>query len=364
MRVLIIGGTGLISTAITRLLVARGDAVTVFNRGRSAFEGAARVEGRSDFAGAEAVGGRSASAGSDGVAQIVGDRTDLADFEAKVAAAGPFDCAIEMRCFTPAEAASAVRAFRGRARQVIFCSTVDVYQKPAARYPTTEEEPRREGPGVFTYAHDKAECERVLLAAATRGDFALTIVRPAHTYGEGGTVLHTFRGATTYLDRLRKGLPVIVHGDGTALWVSCHRDDVAPAFVAAAGDAATFGQAYQVTGEEWLTWNRYTELVAEALGAPPPTIVHIPTDLLRAVAPERAFWCAENFAGNNIFDNARAHAELGFRQTIPFLEGTRRTIAWLDAHNRIVDCGGDPFDDRLIEAWGRLGVGMVGEVGE
>lgn len=331
MKVLIIGGTGLISTAITRELVERGDEVTVFNRGRAQGE-----PGKT-------------------VAQVVGDRTAAAQFEAQMAVAGSFDCVIDMRCFTPAEAESATRAFRGRTGQYIFCSTVDVYNKPAARYPVTEEEPIRVGPGVFTYAHDKAECERTLLAAHARGDFPVTIIRPAHTYGEGSSVLHTFRGTTTYLDRLRRGKPVIVHGDGTALWVSCHRDDLARAFVAAVGSSRTFGRAYHVTGKEWLTWNRYTELVAEALGAPAPTIVHIPTDLLTAIAPERAFWCAHNFAGNNIFDNARARDELGFRQTISFLDGTRRTIAWLDAHDRIENSDTDPFDDRVIAAWARFG---------
>ena len=334
MNVLIVGGTGLISTGITRELLAGGHDLTLFNRGHAPL-----AEG-------------------DRIAQIIGDHTDAARFEGQMAEAGQFDCVIDMRCFTPAEAASAVRAFRGRTRQLIFCSTVDVYQKPAARYPVTEAEPLREGPGIFTYAHDKAECERILGAAHARGDFALTVIRPAHTYGEGSTVLHTFRGATTYLDRLRKGKPVVVHGDGTSLWVSCHRDDVARAFATAVGNERTFGEAYQVTGEEWLTWNRYTALVTEALGAPPPTIVHIPTDLLAMIAPERAFWCAHNFAGNNIFDTTRARDDLGFRYTIPFLEGTRRVIAWLDAHDRIENSDGDPFDDRVIAAWERLGGGL------
>lgn len=338
MNVLVIGGTGLISTAITRLLLARGDRVTVFNRGRTAGVEAGQV------------------------AQIVGDRTDPVAFEALIADAGAFDCTIDMRCFTPSEAESAVRAFRGRTGQYIFCSTVDVYHKPAARYPITEDEPRRTGDGVFTYAHDKAHCERILLAAHARGDFPVTIIRPAYTYGEGRGVLHTFRGTTTYLDRLRKGKPVIVHGDGTSLWAACHRDDVAPAFVAAVGNPATYGRAYHVTGEEWLTWDQYTAQVAVALGASPPTIIHIPTDLLRAVAPERAFWCAENFAGNNIFDNTLARTDLGFRYTIPFLAGTRRVIAWLDAHNAIENSDNDPFDDRLIAAWQRLNGAMLADL--
>ena len=339
MEALVVGGTGLISTGITRELLARGDRVTVFNRGQTTF------------------------AGEGSIRQLTGDRTDLPAFEAVVGGAGSFDCIIDMRCFTPAEAESAVRAYRGRAPQVIFCSTVDVYAKPAARYPVTEAEPRRQG-GAFTYAVNKVACEEILEAAHARGDFALTIIRPAHTYGEGGRVVHPLGFSTTFVDRLRKGQPVIVHGDGTSLWASCHRDDVARAFAAAAGNRATFGRAYHVTGEEWLTWNRYVEIIAEAAGGPPPAIVHIPTDLLRAVAPVRAFWCAENFSGNNIFDNSAARADLGFRQTIPFLAGMRRTIAWLADHDQIADSDDDPFDDRLIAAWRHLGAGMATELAD
>src|SRR3712207_8790745 len=95
--------------------------------------------------------------------------------------------------------------------------------------------------------------------------------------------------STKYLDRIRKGKPIIVHGDGTSFWSSCHRDDVARTFVAAAGNQRTFGRVYHVTGEEWMTWNRYHAAVAEGMGAPPPTLVHIPTDLLARAVPERAW---------------------------------------------------------------------------
>lgn len=329
MSVLLVGGTGLISTGITRELLARGDAVTVFNRGQTAL----------DVAGAA---GR--------LRQLTGDRTDLLAFETTIAGAGSFDCIIDMRCFTPAEAASAVRAYRGRTAQVIFCSTVDVYAKPASRYPVVESEPRLAS-GPFAYAVHKVACEELLEEARARGDFNLTIIRPAHTYGEGGRVVHPLGFATTFVDRLRKGKPVIVHGDGTSLWTSCHRDDVARAFVGAVGNAATYGRAYHATGEEWQTWNRYVEQVAEAAGATAPTIVHIPTDLLRAVAPVRAFWCAENFSGNNIFDNSAARADLGFRYAIPFLDGMRRTIAWLDAR-----------PDRRQRR--RLGAGMAAQLAD
>ncbi|KPK61815.1 MAG: epimerase [Planctomycetes bacterium SM23_32] len=334
MRTLIIGGTGLISTAITRLLVERGDDVTAFNRGLTA----PRIP--------------------EGVEQMRGDRKDYGAFEAAMRTAGPFDCVIDMVCFAPGDAESAVRAFAGRAGQLIFCSTVDVYAKPADRYPVTEAQARRP---VSGYGRGKARCEDILLGADERGEPAVTVIRPAFTYGEGGSVVHTFGWGTEYLDRIRQGKPIVVHGDGSSLWVACHVEDVGRAFVAAAGNQATFGKAYHVTGEEWMTWNRYYEGIAEGMDAPTPTLVHIPTELLGRAAPTRAGVCVDNFQFNNIFDNSAAARDLGFRYTISWLEGVRRTVAWLDEHGRI-DGSDDPFHDRLIAAWQRLGEDMAREM--
>lgn len=325
MRVLIIGGSGLISTAITRELVARGDAVTLYNRGQTPL----RVDGA--------------------VSSITGDRTDFAAFEAQIAAAGAFDCVIDMVCYRPDEAESAVRAFAGRTEHYIFCSTVDVYTKPAATYPIREEAERRPVPAL-AYAFDKAACEAVLLAAHTRGDLPVTIIRPAHTYGEGGAILHSLGWSTHYIDRIRRGRPIPVHGDGTSLWTSCHADDVAAAFVNAAGQPSVLGMAYHVAGEEWQSWNQYHERVAEALGAPPPQFVYIPSTLLAQATPE-ASWCKLNFQFDNIFDNAAARAELGFCYTVPWVEGVRRTVDWLDRHQRIDPSTEHDLEDRIIAAW-------------
>lgn len=330
MRVLIVGGTGLISTAITQQLLERGAAVVHFNRGQSPqrFQGA--------------------------VERIGGDRRDHAAFEGQMAAAGHFDAVIDMICYLPEEAASAVRAFGGRTGQYIFCSTVDVYTKPARRYPIQENAERKPDP-AFAYAWRKAACEAVLLAAHARQELPVTILRPAHTYGEGGALIHTFGWDTRYLDRIRRGRPIVVHGDGTSLWSSCHVDDVAAAFVNAIGRPQTLGKAYHVTGEEWLTWNGYHEGVAEALGAPPPRLVHIPTDLLARAAPDEAAWCKLNFQFDNIFDNRAAHADLDFRYTVPWVEGVRRTVAWLDAQGKIEPSLGQDLDDRVIAAWEQAG---------
>lgn len=325
MKILIIGGSGLISTAITRQLLERGDDVTLLNRGRTPL----RVDRD--------------------VKVVTGDRTDYSRFALQLAELGSFDCIIDMVCFRPEEARQAVRAGRGRVGQYIFCSTVTVYNKAGDGYPLNEHAPRDQPVGA--YAQNKSLCEDVFVDAHQRGDLAVTILRPGPTYGVGRGVFHTFGLATTYLDRVRKGKPIVVHGDGNGLTVICHAEDVARGFVGAIGNRATLGQAYNVTGEEWLTWNRYHEKVAEAMGAPTPTCVYIPTSLLRMVAPRHAAFIANDLQYVNIFDTTAAHNDLQFRYTIPFIEGVRRSVAWLDANGGMMNSDDDPFDDRVIAAW-------------
>lgn len=338
MKILIIGGTGLISCSITRLFVERNDQVVLYNRG---------VSEQSD---------RQPPLG---VQIIQGDRMNYPAFEQQMAEAGHFDCVIDMVNYLPADAESAVRAFRGRVGHFVFCSTVDVYRKPATRYPYTEAEPYG---GLNAYSSNKVKCEQILLAAQHPTDFPLTIIRPAYTYGEGRGPIHTLGFKTTYLDRIRKGKPIVVHGDGSSLWVACHRDDVARAFVAAAGKATTMGKAYHTTGEEWLTWNQYHQAVAAAIGAPAPTLVHIPTDLLGQVAPRPAAIAVENFQFNNIFDNTAAHTDLDFRYNIAWAEGVQRMVAWLDKHGGIENSDQVSFEDQLVAAWQRCGHDMTAEL--
>lgn len=332
MRVLLIGGTGLISSAITQRLIDRGDQVTHYRRGQS------------DIYPVPV-----------GVRTILGDRTDYPAFERQMAEAGVFDCVIDMVGYEPGDAASAVRAFRGRTGQFIFCSTVDVYRKPATRYPYVESEAYG---GLNAYSSNKVQCELILRAAHHASDFPLTILRPAYTYGEGRGPLNPFGGGTAYIDRLRKGKPIVVHGDGSSLWTASHRDDVAAAFVAAAGRVETFGKAYHITGEDWMVWNNYHRRVAAAIGAPEPELVHIPTDMLAQLAPKRAAIIAQNFQFNNIFDTTAAAHDLGFRNTITWEEGVRRMVAWLDERKQVANSDDDPNEDRLLVAWRRAAAQM------
>lgn len=331
MKILIIGGTGLISTPLTQFLLERGEDVTLFNRSITA----SRV--------------------SRGTKVIIGDRQLYSTFENQMQDAGLFDCVIDMVGYDPGDAESIVRAFRGRVGHFIFCSTVDIYRKPATRYPYTEAEAYG---GLNTYSRNKIVCEKILLAAYAQGNFPVTIIRPAYTYGESRGILYPVGSGGGYLDRIRQGKPIIVHGDGSSLWVACHIDDVARAFIGALGNDRTFGKSYHTTGEEWMTWDRYHQGVAEALGAPSPILVHIPTDTLMKLVPERAASVADNFQFNNIFDNSAAHADLDFRYTVPWVEGVKRAVGWLEHNQKPAKVDDISIDDRIIDAWMKIETDM------
>lgn len=326
MKILIIGGTGKISTSITGQLLERGDDVTLYNRGKTP----ARFP--------------------DGAKIIHGDRNDFAAFEAQMQDAGHFDVVIDMMCFTPQQAESVIRAFKGRIGQFIFCSTVDVYTKPPQVHPVVESESRNAN---SEYGRNKVKCEDLLTEAGERGDFAITTIRPAHTYGDIGSLVYTFGWQTTVWDRLRRGKPIILHGDGTALWVSCHSDDVGRAFVNACGNPTAYGKAYHTTGEEWLSWTQYFQIAAEAISAPPPTLVCIPTAVLMQVAPQHSRITHENFQFTNIMDNTAAKTDLGFVYTVTWAEGVKRMYRWLTEHDAIENSDTETWYDPLVADWQR-----------
>ena len=293
MRVLIVGGTGLIGTGIVRILRDRGVDVTILHR---------------------------TTGGEKGAASVIGDRDRPEDL-ARALDSGPFDTVIDMVCFRPEQARTAVEAFAGRITQYIFCSTVDVYRKIVDHYPLTEDAVRDPSP-TFPYAFGKVECERVFEGAARSGAFALTTIRPAATYLDSAVA--PFGSFQLNVERLRAGLPIVLPGDGSSIWTAAHRDDVALAFANAVRNSVAWGRAYHVAGSELLTWNSYWRIVAEAIDIAEPAFVHIPTDVLAALAPSRSEWCIENFQYDNIFDTSAASRDLGFSATVGWREGVSR----------------------------------------
>jgi nucleoside-diphosphate-sugar epimerase len=326
MRVLIIGGTGLISTAIVEQLLDRGDQVTLYNRGVSEIR----------------------FGGADRVRALRGDRSAYATFEAEMAH-HTFDAVIDMVAFAPGDADSLLRAFTGRVQHIVVCSTVCVYGGPMTRLPASDDEPHRP---VTGYGHNKSAIERTLLAASGRDGLATTALRPSFTTGAGHTLAGAVMFDDTTLDRMRRGQPIVVHDDGQTPWAIAHVSDVARGFVGALLNPKAYGQAYHLTSDEHTTWDGVYGAMMEAAGAPARSpLVHIPTAWLADAAPRRTVGINFIYQYGSVFDNARAARDLGFRTTVPLVETFRRQIAWMESRGPIARVEDDPFQDLLIEAF-------------
>lgn len=322
MKVLLIGGSGNISPAIAAQLLRMGADVTVFNRGNHEVPG---------------------------THQITGDRYDLPDFIGKVAA-HDFDCVIDMICYHPKDAQALVDAFSGRIKQLIFCSTVNTYIAPAPFYPITEETPIGADP-AFEYAHEKVLCEQLLQSAAAKGAFALTIIRPGATGNDETTPIALLGDGLGLMHRMLSGKPIMVMGDGSSLWATAHRDDVGKAIAHAALNPKAYGEGYTIASEQAMTWERYYEIAAEALGAPKPSFVHIPWEIIVKLAPVDCDWVGLNFRFNNIYSSAKAMRDLGFKQTISWQEIMRRSCAKLLKEGALTKDDEHPLYDRIIGAY-------------
>lgn len=326
MTILLIGGTGLISTAISRQLLQAGHEVTLFNRGQTP------------------------SRLPEGALEIRGDRKNYADFEATFADKS-YDVVVDMVAFVPADSESAIRGFVGRCKQFIHCSTVCVYSGPVHKIPTPETEPYH---SIGTYGKNKIACEELLLKAHADSGFPVTIMRPSHSYGEGGGVVRPFGPWDGVVSRLRENKPVIVPGDGQGMWAACHVDDVARGFIATMLNEKCYGQAYNIASDEYFTWSNYLEIVAEVAGGT-FSPVHIPTDVLKEMAPDWAGGLTEIFAWASLFDNSKLKRDTAGTptaytgQTVSFREGTERTIRWQDENGKIAP--NDPREDDLIADW-------------
>jgi nucleoside-diphosphate-sugar epimerase len=303
MDVLIIGGTGLISAGIVKHLLARGARITLYNRGR-----------RPPLP---------------GVRHIPGDRADRAAFERTFEGAR-HDVVIDMICFSPDDADSTIRAFGGRCEQLQFCSTVCTYgARIASRVLVDETFPQAP---ITAYGRDKVECERRFERAAAERRFQVTIVRPSQTYGPGGPLVDQLELDGSTWDRVRRGLPVLCAGDGMGLWQATHRDDCGKLFAYAALNPATYGQAYNATRDEVLTWRDYYRQAAAALGTR-ARLIFAPAGWLLRERPHRFGFLAETTRFHGAYSSAKARAHVpAFQATIGLEEGARDTFA--DMHRR------------------------------
>ncbi|MBW7863329.1 MAG: NAD-dependent epimerase/dehydratase family protein [Candidatus Hydrogenedens sp.] len=322
MRVLVIGGTGLISTAIVNRLLDCGHEPVLFNRGTTSprLRGEARV--------------------------IKGDRGDNTAFAEKVRGVNA-DAVIDMITYDAGRARHAVEVFSGKTGQYLFCSTVCVYGGPLDSIPATEDEPHKP---VSEYGRGKSAAEAVFMAAFGKDGFPVTIFRPSHCYGPGQPLLDIWGYNPCLVSRIREGRPIIVPGDGRGLWQPGHVDDVAKGFVGALGRPATLGRAYNVVGDEIMNWRNFHKRMARALGRE-ANIVPMTTRQIAAGAPkDQTQMLRENFQYNAAYSNAALKADVPeFTDLKPWEDGVRETVQWMDENGIHRPCGAQPWIDRLAE---------------
>jgi nucleoside-diphosphate-sugar epimerase len=325
-KALFIGGTGSISAAASRMAVAQGIELHLLNRGLRTLE-------------------------------IPGTRSLVADIHTpgEVAAAleGPdFDVIVDWIAYTAADVERDIELFRGRVKQYVFISSATVYQKPPEHYLVRETTPLSNP--FWQYARDKLACETRLMRAYRDEGFPVTIVRPSMTYDTNLPIAIMGRGGYTLTDRLLRGLPVIVHGDGTALWVVTHADDLARGLLGLMGNERAVGEAFHITSDEVLTWNQIYHGIAEALGVE-ANMVHIPTDFIAEAAPHMAGSLLGDKTWSTVFDNSKIKSFVpGFEAAVPFRDGIRRTLTWYaaDETRRRVDETLNADVDRILSMYG------------
>jgi nucleoside-diphosphate-sugar epimerase len=320
MKVVVLGGTGNISTSIVKLLLEQGHDVTTYNRGKNA-------------------------ASPKGVNVIQGDRNDRETFESTMQKEN-FDVAIDMISFNKEDAESSIRAFRG-VKQFIQCSTVCTYGIDFDWFPVSEDHPVRP---VTDYGRGKVAADNALLEAYHKEGFPVTIIKPSTTYGPQMGLIRQVAWEFSWVDRIRKGKPIIVSGDGKALHSFLYVDDAAKGFVGAIGKDHCIGQTYNLVPRGFTTWEEHHRTAMKVLGRE-VELVGISLDTLVALDKEKFAICEEIFAHNVYYSSDKIFRDIPeFMPTVSLEEGIRRVIEYMDQEGQIPDSDGEKWEDAIIDA--------------
>ncbi|MCD9021736.1 NAD-dependent epimerase/dehydratase family protein [Cohnella silvisoli] len=320
MKVVILGGTGNISTSIVRLLLKQGHEVTCYNRGNHA---EALKETRI----------------------IIGDRKDRETFE-KTMRKEKFDVAIDMISFTKEDAASSIAAFP-EIGQFIQCSTVCTYGVDYDWLPVSEDHPLRP---ITDYGRGKADADHLLLEAYHREGFPVTIIKPSTTYGPKGGLLRQVAWDFSWIDRIRRGKPIIVCWDGKALHSFLHVDDAAKGFAGVIGKQRCIGQTYNLVNRGFTTWENYHRTAMKVLGRE-VELVGISLQTLLSLDKERFSICSEIFAHNDYYSSDKIFRDVPeFVPAVSLDDGMRQVIEYMDQQGHIPDSSLETWEDAIIQA--------------
>jgi nucleoside-diphosphate-sugar epimerase len=325
LKVLFLGGSGIISSACSWEAVADGIDLTVLNRGESTLRPLPPE-----------------------VHRLVADLSDRQSVR-QVLEGREYDVVVDWLAFTPDQVAERTDLFRGRVGQYVFISSASAYQTPPEHVPVTESTPLRNP--YWQYSRDKIACEELLTSLYRQEGYPVTVVRPSHTYDKTSV---PFDGGWTVVDRMRRGKPVVVHGDGTSLWTLTHHRDFARGFVPLLGHPRAVGDVFHLTSDDVLTWDQVAHALAAAAGVT-PEIVHVPSDVIAAADPDWGAGLLGDKAHSMVFDNSKLRGLVpGFTATIPFERGAREIVDWHDGDpaRRRVDERLDAVMDRLVERYG------------
>ena len=328
--ILFLGGTGVISTACVPAAIAAGWEVSLLTRtGRGAQPGARF---------------------------LVGDINDRQ--AASTALAGrSWDCVIDFLAFTPEQIESRLSLFKGRTSQYVYISSASAYQKPLRSGPYITESTPLENP-FWDYSRNKIACENRLFRAYHDEAFPVTVVRPSLTYGDTIVPLpmNVWQQGYTAIDRMRKGLPVIIPGDGLSPWTITHNTDFAKGLVGLLGRKEAVGEAFHITSDEAPSWNDIHAMTAEAAGVDAPVFIHMASDFIAHAMPEKFGSLLGDKSHPALFDNSKLKRLVpGFQATTPYRAGIARTLRWFDADpaRRTVDHAMCARWDKLIAAYSR-----------
>ncbi|MBN1302182.1 MAG: SDR family oxidoreductase [Melioribacteraceae bacterium] len=327
MKILFIGGTGNISTSVSKLCLSKGSDLYLLNRGTR----------KVDLIGPEYL------------------KCDISDSFAlnNVLKDHKWDVVVNWIAFTEQDVERDINLFRGRTKQYVFISSASAYQKPPSHPVITESTPLYNP--YWQYSRDKIACEEKLNRAYREENFPITIVRPSLTYSN--VIPVAIGGWTEYtiIDRMKKGEKVIVHGDGTSLWIVTHSDDFAVGFTGLLGHQQAIGHAFHITSDEILTWNQIYEAVAEAAGVT-ANIIHIPSDFIASQEERFTGSLIGDKAASVMFDNSKIKTFVPeYKAVIPFKVGVKRALEWFesDPDRMIISEDTNAMMDRIIESYDR-----------
>ena len=319
MKVLFIGGTGLISVEVSKLAIKRGIDLYLLNRGQRNIT-------------------------IDGAKSLVADINNIGQVE-KVLEGHHFDCIVNWIVFHPDQIRRDIELFRDKCKQYIFISSASAYQKPLTHPIITESTPLANP--YWEYSRNKIACEEALMEAYRQEGFPMTIVRPSHTYHNRLIVSVGNGGAYGVAKRMKEGKPVIVHGDGTSLWTLTHSADFAKGFVGLLGNPQSIGHSFHITSDYLLTWNQIYEHLADALNVR-PNIVHMPSEFIAKHQPELGAGLLGDKMWTVIFDNSKIKQFVpDYEASIPYHIGVRQSLEWFQADEQRMQTSGE--DDTLIE---------------